>query len=245
MTERDRVVDELAGEGLFLVQSGSGVKASVDGILLARYVKPSRGQKVADLGCGNGLVSLVLAYDHPECSVLGVDVQADLVRQASEGASLSGLKNAHFLCGDLRTPPWGKAPGLFDLAVANPPYYKLGSGRLSPDPARAAARHELLGTVNDFARAAASLVREGGMSAWIYLPERLDDLLEALKKYDFSPARKREVLPRKGRSPSFVLVEAVKGKAVETIHEEPSLVLYEEGVDRNYTDEARKVLYGF
>ncbi len=151
MSDRRKVVDEIAGRGLFVVQSPAGAKASVDGILLARFVKLKSGWKAADLGCGNGLVSLVLAHDNPQCSILGIEIQKELVHQASEGAGLSGLSNIDFLCADLKTPSWKQTPGIYDLVVANPPYYKLGSGRLSPDPARAGARHEIFGTVEDFA----------------------------------------------------------------------------------------------
>lgn len=243
MSNREKVVDEIAGSGLFIVQSPTGVKASVDGILLARFAGPLPGWKVADLGCGNGLVGLVIAHDNPQCSVLGIEIQKELVHQASEGAGLSGLPNVDFLCADLKIPSWKQTPGIYDLVVANPPYYKLGSGRLSPDPARAGARHEIFGTVVDFARAASSLLKDGGSSTWIYMPERLDDLVDAVKRNGMEPSKLRSVYSRSGDPPVFVLLEAVKGgKRIELV-EDPSLVLYEKGGDRNYTEEAKSILY--
>ncbi len=244
MSDREKVVDEVAGSGLFVVQSPTGVKASVDGILLARFVKLLPGWKVADLGCGNGLVGLVLAYDNPQCSVLGIEIQQNLVHQASEGAGLSGLSNIDFLCADLKTPSWKQAQGIYDLVVANPPYYKLGSGRLSPDPARAGARHEVFGTVEDFARAASSLLKDGGRSTWIFLPERLDDLVQAVKERGMEPTRFRRVYSRRDELPAFILMEAINGSAVTEMIEEPPLILYREVKGRNYTDEARSILYG-
>jgi tRNA1Val (adenine37-N6)-methyltransferase len=244
LSNREKVVDEIAGSGLFIVQSPTGVKASVDGILLARFAGPLPGWKVADLGCGNGLVGLVIAHDNPQCSVLGIEIQKELVHQASEGAGLSGLSNVDFLCADMKTPSWKQTPGIYDLVVANPPYYKLGSGRLSPDPARAGARHEIFGTVVDFARAASSLLKDGGRSTWIYLPERMDDLVDAVKEYGMEPTRVRKVHSRRDDPPAFILMEAINGSTATDIIEEPPLILYREGEGRDYTDEARLILYG-
>lgn len=244
MSDSEKVADEIAGKGLFVVQRSGGVKASVDGILLARFVKPLPGWKITDLGCGNGLVGLVLAYDHPQCSVLGIEIQQNLIRQAAQGAELSGLSNVDFLCADLKNPPWTGNPGQYNLVAGNPPYYRLGSGRLSPDPARAGARHEIFGDVDDFARAASSLLRKGGRSAWIYLPERLDDLVAAVRKGNMEPVRLRRVHSRREDPPAFILLEAVKGSIDPDLTEEPPLVLYKGRKGRDYTDEARSVLYG-
>jgi len=41
-------------------------------------------------------------------------------------------------------------PHSFDVVVFNPPYRKLNSGKINPDPERAVARHEISGTIDDF-----------------------------------------------------------------------------------------------
>ncbi len=236
-------VDVVGGKGLKVVQDTHGVKASVDSLLLARFVRPEPGWSVVDLGCGNGVVGLVMAHDQPECQVLGVEIQGPLLSQASEGARLNRLWNMRFLRADLRQFPWDDSTERFDLVVANPPYRKVGSGRLSPDPVRAAARHELVGNVNDFARAAGSLLREGCASAWIFLPERIEDLLAAVEDAGMEPVRYRFVHSRVDEPPSLVLLEAIKGGGLGMRWEEEPLVLYR-GTGRDYTVEAREILYG-
>ena len=42
-----------------------------------------------------------------------------------------------------------------DLVLCNPPYFPLGSGSVSPDPLKAAARHECAGGLSDLVRAGA------------------------------------------------------------------------------------------
>jgi tRNA1Val (adenine37-N6)-methyltransferase len=227
-----------------LVQSESGVKASVDGLLLARFIKPSPEWRVADLGCGNGLVSLLLAKENSYCRLLGVEIQSELVGQARQSARINGLDNIHFLQADLRNYPWKDALERFDMVVANPPYRKVGTGRISPDPIRAAARHEILGDVSDFARSASALLRDGGASTWIYLAERYEDLVTAVTDAGLTPVRRRLVISREGEQPSLILLEALKGEGLGKVYEEEPLVLYEKGGGRNYTEEAREIIYG-
>ncbi len=229
---------------LKLVQGASGVKASLDGLLLARFVSPSPEWRVADLGCGNGLVGLLIAVENPHCRVLGVEIQRGLVARALQSSRLNGLTNIRFVRGDLRDYPWPEALERFDLVLANPPYRKTGTGRLSPHPERAAARHEIHGNAGDFAAAAAALLRDGGASTWIYLAERYDDLRDAVTGAGLEPVRRRFVVSREGDRPSFVLLEALKGEGLGKVFEEEPLVIYRAGKGRDYTEEAREILYG-
>ncbi len=229
---------------LKLIQSPSGVKASVDGLLLARFVKPSPGWRVADLGCGNGFIGLLTAEAQPRCQVVGIEIQEVLVGQAMRSARLNRLSNVRFVRADIRRLPWMEGLPGFDLVLANPPYRKTGSGRLSPDHVRAAARHELYGDVRDFARAAASLLREGCSAAWVFLAERERDLLGAAAEAGMGLVRRRHVVSREGKPPTLVLLETVKGKGPGKVLEEKPLVLYRSGSGRDYTEEARIILYG-
>ena len=51
-------------------------------------------------------------------------------------------------------------------------------------------------------------------------------------------------LPKEGDEPALILLEAIKGGGVGTMWEEPPLVLYQGRSGRDYTDEARQLLYG-
>jgi len=227
-----------------LAQSDRGVKASVDGLLLARWVVPLPGWRVADLGCGNGFVGLLMASAQPLCRVTGIEIQEVLLHQAVNSTKLNRLDNIGFLRADVRYPPWNENAGFFDLVAANPPYRKMGTGRLSPDPVRAGARHELLGDVRDFAHAAAALLRDKGSAVWIYLAEREGDLFQAVLSAGLHPVRLRRVFSRGGETPSLVLLETLKGKNPGKVTQEKPLILYEPGKGRDYTREARKIIYG-
>lgn len=227
-----------------MLQTPKGVKASLDSLLLARFIRPSPEWRLADLGCGNGLVGLLLAKENPHCRLLGVEIQSELIGQARQSARLNDLDNIHFIQADLRNYPWKDALERFDMVLANPPYRKVGTGRISPDPVRAAARHEIHGDISDFARSASALLRDGGASTWIYLAERFDDLTAAVTAVGMQPVRIRYVISRAGEEPSLILLEALKGEGLGIVYEEEPLILYEKEGERNYTEKARSILYG-
>jgi 16S rRNA (guanine1207-N2)-methyltransferase len=87
---------------------------------LLAAAEPPTGARILDIGCGSGVVGLALAARDPHCQVHAVDSHARAVQCAREGAELNGLRN---LTVELNaTGEYGK-PSIYDLALANPPYY--------------------------------------------------------------------------------------------------------------------------
>ena len=128
------------------------------------------------------------------------------------------------LAGDIRTHRSLFRTGSFDLAVANPPYFPVGSGAAAPDPGRAAAREEGSCTLEELCAAAAWLLRTGGSFCLVHRPERLSELFCALSAHGLEPKRLRLVCPRESSAPSLVLAEARRGGR-PGLQIEPALVL--------------------
>ena len=106
----------------------------------------------------------------------------------------------------------GRLPaGGFDLAVANPPYFPPSRGLSPADPARRQARTEDTLSLPELCRAAGYLLRWGGSFCLVHRPERLADLLTALREAGLEPKRLRAVEPRPGAAPSLLLLEARRG----------------------------------
>ncbi len=78
------------------------------------------GDRVLDIGCGSGTVSLAAAFRAEGVGIVAVDSHARAVECTALGASRNGLGNIaveHSACGP------GGDPQSFDVVVANPPYY--------------------------------------------------------------------------------------------------------------------------
>jgi len=62
--------------------------------------KLERGAKVADVGCGHGASTVLMAQAYPRSQFIGYDYHADSIRVAGERAAAAGVGNARFEVAD-------------------------------------------------------------------------------------------------------------------------------------------------
>ena len=75
----------------------------------------AKGMKVLDVGSGAGDVALTLAeFVGPDGTVIGVDVNPDILKTAQDRADAAGFSNVEFIAGDARTL---ELPNDFDAIV--------------------------------------------------------------------------------------------------------------------------------
>jgi SAM-dependent methyltransferase len=67
--------------------------------------KLKRGAKVADIGCGHGASTVLMAQAFPQSNFIGYDYHADSVRVARERAAAAGVRNASFEVADASSYP--------------------------------------------------------------------------------------------------------------------------------------------
>ena len=130
--------------------------------------------------------------------------------------------------GDIRLPESCFAPTSFDVAVFNPPYRRLRSGRMNPDPGKAIARHEIEGAAGDFLAAAACALKSRGRTYAIYPARRMVEIISRMRAVRIEPKRLRIVHSRPGGVGEFILVDGVKGGR-EEMTVLPPLYIYGEG----------------
>lgn len=86
--------------------------------LLLETVDPSGAQSMLDLGCGYGVLGIVMAARAPQARVVLVDVNPRAVALAKENVTLNRVGNADVRCGDGCAAVAGET---FDLVLFNPP----------------------------------------------------------------------------------------------------------------------------
>ncbi len=91
--------------------------------LLQHLPQDSRYQDVIDLGCGNGVVGLMLAKQLPGVTIRFVDESFMAMASARENfeAAFPGQHNAQFIVADCLS---GFAPDSADCIVCNPPFHQ-------------------------------------------------------------------------------------------------------------------------
>lgn len=196
-----------------------------DSVLLADFVPADGTLRGIDLGCGGGILSLLLLARTKTLHMTGLELLPEAAALAGENLERNGLRErGSMLAGDIREIRRSLPAGSFDLAVSNPPYFPLGSGELSPDPARAAARGETSCTLEELCAAAAWLLRSGGRFCLVYRPERLAELFCRMSAAGLEPKRLRLVCARPESAPSLALVEGRRGGKTG-LRIEPALIL--------------------
>ena len=183
-----------------------------DSVLLADFVNVGQRKRGIDLGCGSGILPLLLLTKYPALSMTGLEINPDALDCAADNMRANGLEERFRpVCGDIRRSRELFKSGEFDLVVSNPPYFAEGSGGISPDPARAAARGEASCTLSELCRAAAYLCRTGGAFCLVHRAERLTDVMITLRENGLEPKRLRLIAHDTAKPPSLVLVEARRG----------------------------------
>ena len=209
-------------EGLSLIQKKNGLTFGTDAYLLSAYVTPSPRALCVDLGSGTGIIALLLAQRGKVRRVVGVEVQPDFAVLIDRNAAINGLDGrVSALCADVRElsqvavgAHLGEQEGrAADIVVCNPPYMKVDSGRRNEHDEKFLARHEVCGGIGDFCAAAARILRFGGRFYVVYRPDRLVDLIAAMRECGLEPKRATFVHADAGSEPSMVLVEARLGGA--------------------------------
>ena len=206
-------------------------KVSTDSVLLASFASP-KGKNGIDIGCGSGIISLIMLCTNETLHMTGIDVNEDAAETASSNIQRNGLSARYkVICGDIREHRKLFNTGSFDFAVCNPPYYPENSGKLSSDTKKALARGETLCTLEDICKAAAYLLPTGGSFYLVHKPERLSEIFCTMTKYSIEPKRLREVQYRIGRAPSLVLIEGRRGGRKGLIIESPLILTNDDGTE--------------
>lgn len=173
-----------------------------DALALGDFATVRRNWRVCDLGTGSGALLLLLKRREESLALTGVELDPLSAQTARDNLERNGLPG-EILSADLRALPL--PAGQFNLVVSNPPYFPLNSG-----PGSGAARSEEACTLEDLCACAARLTRNGGRFALCHRPERLTDLLCALRGHDLEPKRLKLLAHGPGHPPFLVLLECVK-----------------------------------
>lgn len=205
-------------------------KFGTDAFLLSHFAGIRRKDIACDLGTGCGIIPL-LWFRKPEDApkkVYAVDIQEKAFAQLAITVEKNKLEQRLIpLHSDLKNLK-DKLPtevfGSFDVVTCNPPYKAADTGILSELSSEQIARHEVLCTIFDVCEAASKLLKFGGKLCICQRPERLCDVLEAMRKFDIEPKRIRFVQQRETSAPWLFLVEGKKGSKPFLQVEQPLIV---------------------
>lgn len=186
------------------------MKVGTDGVLLGAWADVQHSRNLLDIGCGSGLIALMLAQRNAAASVTGIELDEAAAADARQNVSVSPFaQQVHIVCGNVLTYPDTSGGAVFDHIVSNPPYHE--EELLPPSARRAAARHTSGGglTFAALLHTVSQLIAPRPESRFsVILPQpALSTFLPLAAVHGFYLSRQTHVVTRPGKPCKRVLLE--------------------------------------
>lgn len=187
-------------------QSRSAMKVGTDGVLLGAWARLEPNHRhILDVGCGTGLIALMVAQRTEEwgAKVVGVEIDEGAVEDATANVAASEWSDRVEVVG---SPIQEFVPqGQFDHILSNPPYFV--ASLLSPDKARTTARHTTSLTFDDLTLSAQRLLAPEGVLSLVLPTDAVGDMTLAAARRGLFLARRMDVSSKTGGKPLRSLLE--------------------------------------
>lgn len=213
------------------------MKVGVDGVTLGAWADVSDATSILDVGCGSGLIALMLAQ-RSDAEITAVDIDAQCILQSGENIDNSPWKErislVHYSFQDFAVSYSRK----FDLIVSNPPFF-INSLK-NPSQSRSLARHTDTLLHKDLVRNAKKLLPEKGKFCVILPVVEGEQFIELAENEGLFCSQKVNVFSNPEKPAKRLLLEFKKVKAVCEISE--LTIEKERGI---YTTEYREMVKDF
>ena len=238
LKENERI-DSLQRNGYSIIQNSTRFCFGMDAVLLTEFVNLKKGDRVIDLCTGTGVIPILLCAKSQAEHFEAVEIQEETADMAKRSVILNNLEDRiDVKCEDLNNLKSVFENASFDAVTVNPPYMIPGKALVNPDESKAIARHEIKCTLRDVLSESSRLLKNGGKLFMVHKPERLDEIIVAMKEVKLEPKRLRIVYPRIDSKPNMILIEGAKCANAGMIVEKPLIIYDESG---KYTREVAKI----
>ena len=229
---------DYVNDKLSLIQKTDGLTFGTDAFLLAGYINGKHKSGV-EIGGGSGIISMLLLTREKVGTVNCIEVQEEYAELIGRNAELNSLSDRLTpVCSDVRDY---KPSEECDVVFTNPPYMKSTSGAHNERTAKTVARHEIFGDIRDFCHAGTRLLKFGGTFAVVYRPDRLIDLIAAMRGEGVEPKRMTFVHADMDSEPSMVLIEGKKGGKSGLLLTKP-LIIYKDKGHKEYGEDMDHIM---
>lgn len=235
-------IDELQRNGYRIIQNPERFCFGMDAVLLSGFARAKKQERCLDLGCGNGIIPILMEAKTEGKHFTGLEIQPESADMARRSVALNGLQDRiDIVEGDIKDASKIFRASSFHVVTTNPPYMTAQHGLTNLYEAKTIARHEVLCNLEDIIRESARLLMPGGRFYMVHRPFRLAEIISLMVQYRMEPKRMRLVYPYVDREPNMVLIEGLRGGKSRMTVEKPLIVYKEPG---KYTDEIYDV-YGY
>ena len=163
----------------------SAMKVGTDSVLLGAWIQDKAFENILDIGCGSGLISLMMAQRFENADVMGIEIDPNSVEDAKfnfEQSNWSSRLKVKEI--DIRE---FNSVNKYDLVISNPPFFT--ESLLPPKENRAGARHDFQLSLDDLLVSAVRLLKENAVFALVFPYDREEILIEKASQLNLYPQR--------------------------------------------------------
>lgn len=182
-------------------QDKCAMKVGTDGVLLGAWAPIDNAENVLDIGCGTGLISLMLAQ-RSSAFITAIDIDTDAIEQCRENVIDSPWPDridVHHTSLLYFQPDY-----TFDVIVSNPPYFR--NSLRSPVEKRSTARHTDSLSYEDLLSNVKRLLSARGLFSVIIPYDAVNEILFIAENHGLFPVKRTDIRTTPLKDPKRVLV---------------------------------------
>ena len=202
------VNDVLGYKNRKIYQDDNYFKFSIDGVLLANFVKYKlTTKKVLDIGTGTGIIPLILTMKS-DVVVDAIEIQKELVELFRKTIEINHLdKSINLIYDDIKVySTQSENLNKYDIVISNPPYFSKEQNKTIKDN----AKHENFLSLEELIISSKKILKDRGFLYLIYNTARLDEIFNLLELNNFSISTLRFIHDTVDKPSKLVLIEASK-----------------------------------
>jgi tRNA1(Val) A37 N6-methylase TrmN6 len=229
--------DYIINKQIKLLQPKIGYRVAIDPIIFASFINAEQNQKILDVGCGVGAISLVMKKMEKTLRITALDIDERMCEICEKNAKINSLNievinntienfsDRNFLRGKL-----------FDHVVTNPPFFKANESRISE--LTKFSKFETLDLL-DWISFCIGKLKPGGIFSIIHNASRVNDIVCALRYAGLTSII--PIFPKRHEKAKRVIVQC-KRKNKSEAEILPGLIVHND--DGSYSDEVKQILAG-
>ncbi|EAL2459066.1 methyltransferase domain-containing protein [Campylobacter lari] len=220
---------------LKLFQKTKGYRYNSDSLLLFDFLsKQNIKGNVLDIGCGCGILGLLIKQKFPNSKVFMLDIQDENIQLTHKNAKENNLEIQSF-CGDFLEY---NSDIKFDFLISNPPFYKKNTQK-SQDLHLCVSRYQEFMPLEKMLFKINSLIKPNGSFFMCYEASFLDEICAYLKEFKLKLTALQCIHTNIQTNARIILMHIKKNsKSPCTIM--PALFMYEENILNPKIDEIYK-----
>ncbi len=208
----ERINDLLEINNLKIFQNDEWFKFSLESVLLPNFVTVNlRCKNILDLCTGNAPIPLILSTK-TKANIVGVEIQKDVYELAKKSVEVNKLESQIKLINDNLSNLKKYYEGdFFDVITVNPPYFpNISQSLKNIDIHKTIARHEIYTNLEEIVKISSYLLKNGGYIALVHQTNRFFDVVDMLKRYNFSIDKMQFIYPKEDKESNLFMIEAIK-----------------------------------